>query len=174
MEATGTVLTNKYAEGYPGRRYYGGCEHVDRAEELAIQRAKTLFGAERVNVQPHSGAQANMAVLFASVELGDTILGMDLSHGGYLTHRSPGNFSGKFYNFVPYGVDKKLARIDFEMVRKLAFKHHPRMIVADLKFYHNCRIHTYTAKSSLVIVFKPHIYTDTIYTEFDLGWKKTI
>jgi len=135
MEATGTVLTNKYAEGYPGRRYYGGCEYVDRVEELAIQRAKILFGAEHVNVQPHSGAQANMAVYFASVEPGDTILGMDLSHGGHLTHGSPVNFSGRFYNFIPYGVDEKSTRIDFELVRKLAHKHRPRMIVAGASAY---------------------------------------
>ncbi|MNS56942.1 Serine hydroxymethyltransferase [compost metagenome] len=135
MEATGTVLTNKYAEGYPGRRYYGGCEYVDRVEELAIERAKTLFGAEHVNVQPHSGAQANMAVYFASVEPGDTILGMNLSHGGHLTHGSPVNFSGRFYNFVPYGVDEKSGCIDIDLVRKLALKHRPRMIVAGASAY---------------------------------------
>ncbi|WP_148449326.1 serine hydroxymethyltransferase [Paenibacillus tuaregi] len=135
MEATGTVLTNKYAEGYPGRRYYGGCEYVDRVEELAIERAKTLFGAEHVNVQPHSGAQANMAVYFASVEPGDTILGMNLSHGGHLTHGSPVNFSGRFYNFVPYGVDEKSGCIDIELVRKLALKHRPRMIVVGASAY---------------------------------------
>ncbi|SMG55218.1 serine hydroxymethyltransferase [Paenibacillus aquistagni] len=135
MEATGTVLTNKYAEGYPGRRYYGGCDYVDRVEELAIARAKTLFGAEHVNVQPHSGAQANMAVYFAAVEPRDTILGMNLSHGGHLTHGSPVNFSGRFYNFVPYGVDEKSARIDIELVRKLALKHRPRMIVAGASAY---------------------------------------
>lgn len=135
MEATGTVLTNKYAEGYPGRRYYGGCEYVDRVEELAIERAKTLFGAEHVNVQPHSGAQANMAVYFASVEPGDTILGMNLSHGGHLTHGSPVNFSGRFYNFVPYGVDERSGCIDIELVRKLALKHRPRMIVAGASAY---------------------------------------
>ncbi|WP_213618278.1 serine hydroxymethyltransferase [Paenibacillus sp. J22TS3] len=135
MEATGTVLTNKYAEGYPGRRYYGGCEYVDRVEELAIERAKTLFGAEHVNVQPHSGAQANMAVYFASIEPGDTILGMNLSHGGHLTHGSPVNFSGRFYNFVPYGVDEKSGFIDIELVRKLALKHRPRMIVVGASAY---------------------------------------
>lgn len=135
MEATGTVLTNKYAEGYPGRRYYGGCEYVDWVEELAIERAKKLFGVEHVNVQPHSGAQANMAVYFASVEPETTILGMDLSHGGHLTHGSPVNFSGRFYNFVPYGLDEKTARIDFELVRKLALKHRPRMIVAGASAY---------------------------------------
>ncbi|MBR3379807.1 MAG: serine hydroxymethyltransferase [Bacillus sp. (in: Bacteria)] len=135
MEATGTVLTNKYAEGYPGRRYYGGCDYVDRVEELAIARAKTLFGAEHVNVQPHSGAQANMAVYFAAVEPRDTILGMNLSHGGHLTHGSPVNFSGRLYNFVSYGLDKKTARIDFDLVRKLALKHRPRMIVAGASAY---------------------------------------
>ncbi|HIW34512.1 MAG TPA: serine hydroxymethyltransferase [Candidatus Paenibacillus intestinavium] len=135
MDATGTVLTNKYAEGYPGKRYYGGCEYVDRVEEMAIERAKNLFGAEHVNVQPHSGAQANMAVYFASVEPGATILGMNLSHGGHLTHGNPINFSGRHYNFVPYGVDEKLGRIDFELVRKLAHKHKPRMIVAGASAY---------------------------------------
>lgn len=135
MEATGTVLTNKYAEGYPGRRYYGGCEYVDTIEELAIHRVKELFGAEHVNVQPHSGAQANHAVYFASVEPGDTILGMNLSHGGHLTHGSLVNFSGKTYNFVPYGVDERTGRIDFDQVRKLAQKYRPRMIVAGASAY---------------------------------------
>lgn len=135
MEATGTVLTNKYAEGYPGRRYYGGCEYVDRIEELAIHRVKELFGAEHTNVQPHSGAQANMAVYFASVKPGDTILGMNLSHGGHLTHGSPVNFSGKFYNFVSYGVDEQTGRIDYDQVRKLAHKHLPRIIVAGASAY---------------------------------------
>ncbi|OBR65262.1 serine hydroxymethyltransferase [Paenibacillus oryzae] len=135
MEATGTVLTNKYAEGYPGRRFYGGCEYVDQVEELAIQRAKTLFGAEHANVQPHSGAQANMAVYFAAVEQGDTILGMNLAHGGHLTHGSPVNFSGRFYHFVPYGVDEQSGRIDYDEVRKLAHKHRPRMIVAGASAY---------------------------------------
>lgn len=135
MEASGTILTNKYAEGYPGRRFYAGCEHVDIVEELAIQRVKELFGAEHANVQPHSGAQANMAVYYASVKSGDTILGMDLSHGGHLTHGSPVNFSGKFYNFVPYGVDKETGRIDFDHVRKLAHQYRPRMIVAGASAY---------------------------------------
>nr|WP_131724766.1 serine hydroxymethyltransferase [Paenibacillus solani] len=130
MEAAGTVLTNKYAEGYPGRRYYGGCAYVDKIEEIAIQRVKALFGADHVNVQPHSGAQANMAVYFAAVKPGDTILGMDLSHGGHLTHGSPVNFSGRFYNFVSYGVEEQTGLIDFDQVRKLAHKHLPRMIVA--------------------------------------------
>lgn len=135
MEATGSVLTNKYAEGYPGRRYYGGCEYVDQAEELAIQRAKEIFGAAHVNVQPHAGAQANMAVYFAAVEVGDTILGMNLAHGGHLTHGSPVNFSGRLYNFVPYGVDEQTGRIDFDQVRQLAHKHRPRMIVAGASAY---------------------------------------
>ncbi|WP_339290266.1 serine hydroxymethyltransferase [Paenibacillus sp. FSL W8-0187] len=135
MEATGTVLTNKYAEGYPGKRYYGGCEYVDIVEELATSRVKELFGAEHANVQPHSGAQANMGVYFASVKPGDTILGMNLSHGGHLTHGSPVNFSGRLYNFVPYGVDEQTGRIDFDQVRKLAHKHHPRMIVAGASAY---------------------------------------
>jgi glycine hydroxymethyltransferase len=135
MEATGTVLTNKYAEGYSGRRYYGGCDYVDMIEELAIHRIKELFGAEHANVQPHSGAQANMAVYFASVKPGDTILGMNLSHGGHLTHGSPVNFSGRLYNFVPYGVDEQTGRIDFDQVRKLAHKHLPRMIVAGASAY---------------------------------------
>lgn len=135
MEASATVLTNKYAEGYPRRRYYGGCKYVDRIEELAIHRVNELFGAEHANVQPHSGAQANMAVYFASVKPGDTILGMNLSHGGHLTHGSPVNFSGRLYNFVPYGVDERTGRIDFDQVRKLAHKHHPRMIVAGASAY---------------------------------------
>ncbi|WP_098745717.1 serine hydroxymethyltransferase [Paenibacillus sp. EZ-K15] len=135
MEATGTVLTNKYAEGYPGKRYYGGCEYVDIVEELTTSRVKELFGAEHANVQPHSGAQANMGVYFASVKPGDTILGMNLSHGGHLTHGSPVNFSGRLYNFLPYGVDEQTGRIDFDQVRKLAHKHHPRMIVAGASAY---------------------------------------
>ncbi|MBT2770934.1 serine hydroxymethyltransferase [Halomonas sp. ISL-60] len=135
MEATASVLTNKYAEGYPERRYYGGCKYVDMIEALAIHRVKELFGAEHANVQPHSGAQANMAVYFASVKPGDTILGMNLSHGGHLTHGSPVNFSGTFYNFIPYGVDEQTGRIDFDQVRKLAHKHLPRMIVAGASAY---------------------------------------
>ncbi|TKH46866.1 serine hydroxymethyltransferase [Paenibacillus sp. FSL R10-2782] len=135
MEATGTVLANKYAEGYPAKRYYGGCEYVDLVEELAIHRAKELFGADHVNVQPHSGAQANMAVYFASIKPGDTILGMNLSHGGHLTHGSPVNFSGEMYNFVSYGVDQQTGRIDFDQVRKLAHKHLPRMIVVGASAY---------------------------------------
>lgn len=135
MEAQGSVLTNKYAEGYPGRRYYGGCEHVDVVENLARERAKKLFGAEYVNVQPHSGAQANMAVYFALLEHGDTVLGMNLSHGGHLTHGSPVNFSGKQYNFQEYGVDEKTGRINYEEVRKKALEIKPKMIVAGASAY---------------------------------------
>ncbi|WP_019635477.1 serine hydroxymethyltransferase [Paenibacillus fonticola] len=135
MEAMGTVLTNKYAEGYPGKRFYGGCQYVDKVEDLARQRVKELFGAEHANVQPHSGAQANMAVYFAAVNAGDTILGMDLSHGGHLTHGSPVNASGKLYNFIPYGVNAQTSRIDFDEVRKLAHKHKPRMIVVGASAY---------------------------------------
>ncbi|CAI6044612.1 Serine hydroxymethyltransferase [Paenibacillus sp. JJ-100] len=130
MEATASVLTNKYAEGYSGRRYYGGCEHVDTVEDIANHRLKQIFGAEHVNVQPHSGSQANMAVYLASAQMGDTILGMNLAHGGHLTHGSLVNFSGRFYHFVPYGVDPETGLIDFDEVRKLAHKHRPRMIVA--------------------------------------------
>ncbi|HEI9393121.1 TPA: serine hydroxymethyltransferase [Staphylococcus aureus] len=135
MEAQGSVLTNKYAEGYPGRRYYGGCEFVDVTESIAIDRAKALFGAEHVNVQPHSGSQANMAVYLVSLEMGDTVLGMNLSHGGHLTHGAPVNFSGKFYNFVEYGVDKDTERINYDEVRKLALEHKPKLIVAGASAY---------------------------------------
>lgn len=135
MEAQGSVLTNKYAEGYPGRRYYGGCEYVDIVEDLARDRAKEIFGGEHVNVQPHSGAQANMAVYFTILEHGDTVLGMNLSHGGHLTHGSPVNFSGIQYNFVEYGVDKESQRIDYEEVRRLAKEHQPKMIVAGASAY---------------------------------------
>ncbi|KSU60502.1 serine hydroxymethyltransferase [[Bacillus] enclensis] len=135
MEAQGSVLTNKYAEGYPGRRYYGGCEHVDVAENLARDRAKDLFGAEHVNVQPHSGAQANMAVYFTILEHGDTVLGMNLSHGGHLTHGSPVNFSGIQYNFVEYGVDKESHLINYEDVRQKALEHKPKLIVAGASAY---------------------------------------
>src|SRR5690625_3030115 len=135
MEATGTVLTNKYAEGYPGRRYYGGCEHVDTAEDLARNRAKEIFGAEHVNVQPHSGAQANMAVYFTILEPGDTVLGMNLSQGGHLTHGSPVNFSGILYNFVEYGVDKETERVDYDAVLKLAKEVKPKLIVAGASAY---------------------------------------
>ncbi|EUX80329.1 serine hydroxymethyltransferase [Staphylococcus aureus M0359] len=135
MEAQGSVLTNKYAEGYPGRRYYGGCEFVDVTESIAIDRAKGLFGAEHVNVQPHSGSQANMAVYLVALEMGDTVLGMNLSHGGHLTHGAPVNFSGKFYNFVEYGVDKDTERINYDEVRKLALEHKPKLIVAGASAY---------------------------------------
>lgn len=135
MEAQGSVLTNKYAEGYPGRRYYGGCEFVDVTESIAINRAKALFGAEHVNVQPHSGSQANMAVYLVALEMGDTVLGMNLSHGGHLTHGAPVNFSGKFYNFVEYGVDKDTERINYDEVRKLALEHKPKLIVAGASAY---------------------------------------
>lgn len=135
MEEQGSVLTNKYAEGYPGRRYYGGCEFVDVTESIAIDRAKALFGAEHVNVQPHSGSQANMAVYLVALEMGDTVLGMNLSHGGHLTHGAPVNFSGKFYNFVEYGVDKDTERINYDEVRKLALEHKPKLIVAGASAY---------------------------------------
>ncbi|HDA3157199.1 TPA: serine hydroxymethyltransferase [Staphylococcus aureus] len=135
MEAQGSVLTNKYAEGYPGRGYYGGCEFVDVTESIAIDRAKALFGAEHVNVQPHSGSQANMAVYLVALEMGDTVLGMNLSHGGHLTHGAPVNFSGKFYNFVEYGVDKDTERINYDEVRKLALEHKPKLIVAGASAY---------------------------------------
>lgn len=135
MEAQGSVLTNKYAEGYQGRRYYGGCEFVDVTESIAIDRAKALFGAEHVNVQPHSGSQANMAVYLVALEMGDTVLGMNLSHGGHLTHGAPVNFSGKFYNFVEYGVDKDTERINYDEVRKLALEHKPKLIVAGASAY---------------------------------------
>jgi glycine hydroxymethyltransferase len=135
MAAQGCVMTNKYAEGYPGKRYYGGCEYVDVAEELARQRAKELFGAEHANVQPHSGAQANMAVYFAALNPGDTVMGMNLSHGGHLTHGSPVNFSGKNYKFVEYGVDPQSETIDYDHLRDLAIKTRPRMIVAGASAY---------------------------------------
>lgn len=134
MQAVGSPLTNKYAEGYSGKRYYGGCECVDIAEDLAIERAKKLFGAEFVNVQPHSGAQANTAVYFAMLNPGDTILGMSLAHGGHLTHGSPVNISGKYFNIVPYGLDDS-GRIDYEEVRRLALEHKPKMIVCGASAY---------------------------------------
>ncbi|WP_378951112.1 serine hydroxymethyltransferase [Pelosinus sp. sgz500959] len=135
MEAQGSVLTNKYAEGYPGRRYYGGCEHVDVVEQLAIDRVKKIFGAEHANVQPHSGAQANTAVYFAFLKPGDTILGMNLAHGGHLTHGSPVNVSGKLFNIVPYGVDEKTHLINYDEVARLAREHRPKMIVAGASAY---------------------------------------
>jgi glycine hydroxymethyltransferase len=135
MEAQGSVLTNKYAEGYPAKRYYGGCEHVDVVENLARDRAKKIFGAEHANVQPHSGAQANMAVYFTILEQGDTVLGMNLSHGGHLTHGSAVNFSGIQYNFVEYGVDPEKNVIDYEDVRQKALEHRPKLIVAGASAY---------------------------------------
>ena len=135
LEAAGSVLTNKYAEGYPGKRYYGGCEFVDVAESLAIDRAKQLFGAEHVNVQPHSGAQANMAVYMAVLKPGDTILGMNLAHGGHLTHGHPLNFSGKYFNIVPYGVRQADERIDYDEVDRLAREHKPQILVVGASAY---------------------------------------
>jgi glycine hydroxymethyltransferase len=135
LQATGSILTGKYAEGYPGRRYYGGCEVVDVGEELARQRAKELFGAEHVNVQPHAGAQANMAVYHALLERGDTVLGLALDQGGHLTHGSPVNFSGQYYNFIPYHVDRETHLIDMDEVRSLAREHRPRMIVTGATAY---------------------------------------
>ena len=135
MEAMGSPLTNKYAEGYPSKRYYGGCQYVDVAENLARERAKQLFGAEHANVQPHSGAQANTAVYFAMLQPGDTVLGMNLSHGGHLTHGSPVNISGKYFNFVPYGLDEKTGCIDYDVVLSLAREHQPKMIVAGASAY---------------------------------------
>jgi len=135
LEAAGSVFTNKYAEGYPGRRYYGGCQFVDVVESLAIARAKALFGAEHANVQPHSGAQANMAVYFALLKPGDTVFGMNLSHGGHLTHGHPLNFSGKLYNIVPYGVTRDTERIDYDQLAQLAEEHKPKMIMVGASAY---------------------------------------
>ncbi len=135
LEAQGSVLTNKYAEGYPSKRYYGGCEFVDVAEQLAIDRAKEIFGAEHANVQPHSGSQANMAVYMAVCKPGDTVLGMNLAHGGHLTHGSSVNFSGKLYNIVPYGVKEETGTIDYEEVERLALEHKPKMIVVGASAY---------------------------------------
>jgi glycine hydroxymethyltransferase len=135
LEAMGSVFTNKYAEGYPGKRYYGGCENVDRVERLAIERAKQLFGGEHANVQPHSGTQANVAVYMAALQPGDTVLGMNLSHGGHLTHGHPLNFSGKMYKFIAYGVTKEAETLDYEEVARLAAEHKPKMIVAGASAY---------------------------------------
>lgn len=135
LAAMGSILTNKYAEGYPKKRYYGGCEYVDVVEDLAITRAKSLFGAEHINVQPHSGSQANMAVYFAVLKPGDTVLGMNLGHGGHLTHGSPVNISGSYFNFIPYGIDAQTGRIDYEVVRTLALQHKPKLIVAGASAY---------------------------------------
>jgi glycine hydroxymethyltransferase len=162
LEATGSVMTNKYAEGYPGRRYYGGCEFVDVAESLAISRAKTLFGAEHANVQPHSGAQANMAVYLALLRPGDTVLGMNLAHGGHLTHGHPLNFSGKLYTIVPYGVRKDDERIDYEELERLAHEHKPKMIMVGASAYPRvidfARIRTVaTAVGAPMVVDMAHI-----------------
>ncbi len=135
MEAQGSWLTNKYAEGYPEKRYYGGCEHVDKVEKLAIERAKLLFGADYANVQPHSGSQANAAVFLALLQSGDTFMGMDLDHGGHLTHGSPVNFSGRQYNAVHYGIDPKVGLVDYDNVQKLAEEHKPKMIIAGFSAY---------------------------------------
>jgi glycine hydroxymethyltransferase len=135
LEAQGSVMTNKYAEGYPGRRYYGGCEFVDATERLAIERAKELFGADHANVQPHSGAQANMAAYFATIQPGDTVMGLNLDHGGHLTHGSPVNFSDKLYDFVPYGVDRELELIDYDELERLAKEHRPKLIVSGATAY---------------------------------------
>jgi len=135
LEATGSVFTNKYAEGYPGRRYYGGCEFTDVVEQLAIDRAKQLFGAEHANVQPHSGTQANVAVYMTVLKPGETVLGMDLSHGGHLTHGHPLNFSGRMYGFIPYGVRKDTERIDYDALAELALRNRPRLIVAGASAY---------------------------------------
>src|ERR1700735_2757614 len=135
LEAMGSVLTNKYAEGYPGKRYYGGGEFADRAEQLAIDRAKSLFGAEHANVQSHSGTQANIAVYMAALQPGDTVMGMNLAHGGHLTHGHPLNFSGKTYKFVPYGVAKQTEIIDYDELERLAREHKPKMIVAGASAY---------------------------------------
>jgi glycine hydroxymethyltransferase len=135
LQAQGCVMTNKYAEGYPNKRYYGGCQEVDKAELLAIGRAKQLFGAEHANVQPHCGSAANMGVYFAMLEVGDTILGMNLAHGGHLTHGSPVNFSGKFYNIIPYGVNRETGTLDYDELERLAKQHRPKLIVAGASAY---------------------------------------
>src|ERR1700730_11308068 len=135
LEAAGSVLTNKYAEGYPGKRYYGGCEFADQVEQLAIDRAKAIFGAEHANVQAHSGTSANVAVYMSTLQPGDTVLGMNLSHGGHLTHGHPLNFSGRMYKFLAYGVRKEDERIDYDEIEKLAHEHKPRMIVAGASAY---------------------------------------
>ncbi len=158
LEAQGSVMTNKYAEGYPGKRYYGGCEHVDVVENLAIERAKKLFGAEYVNVQPHSGAQANMAVYFSLLAPGDTVLGMNLAHGGHLTHGSPVNFSGIFYKIVPYGVSEGDGRIDMGQVRDLARSHKPKMILAGASAYP--RIIDFAAFRAIADEVGAHLFVD--------------
>ena len=135
LETVGTVLTNKYAEGMPGRRYYGGCEEVDVAERIAEDRARELFGAEYANVQPHSGSQANMAVFMSALQPGDTVLAMDLDAGGHLTHGSPVNFSGRLYNFIPYGVNEETEQLDYDEIRSMALEHKPKMIIAGASAY---------------------------------------
>ena len=135
MEAQGSIMTNKYAEGYPGKRYYGGCEYYDMVETLAMERAKKLFGAEHVNVQPHSGTQANMAIYFAMLDIGDTIMSMNLSHGGHLSHGSPVNFTGKYFNIISYEVDKETQTLNFDTLRDLALKHQPKLIIAGASAY---------------------------------------
>src|SRR5258706_9163416 len=135
LEAMGSIFTNKYAEGYPGKRYYGGCEFADKVEQLAIDRAKQLFGAEHANVQSHSGTQANVSVYMSTLQLGDTVLGMNLSHGGHLTHGHPLNFSGRMYKFVAYGVRQDTEQIDYDEIEKLAAEHKPKMIVAGASAY---------------------------------------
>jgi glycine hydroxymethyltransferase len=135
MEVQGSIMTNKYAEGYPGKRYYGGCEYYDMIECLAIERAKKLFDAEHVNVQPHSGTQANMAIYFAMLDIGDTIMSMSLSHGGHLSHGSPVNFTGKYFNIVSYEVDKETQTLNFDTLRDLALKHQPKLIIAGASAY---------------------------------------
>ena len=135
LSATGSVFTNKYAEGYPGRRYYGGCDHVDVVERLARDRAKELFGAERANVQPHSGSQANQSVYFTALEPGDTVLGLDLAHGGHLTHGHPLNLSGRLYRFVPYGVRREDETLDYDQLARLAREHRPKLIVSGASAY---------------------------------------
>ena len=135
LQAQGSILTNKYAEGYPGRRYYAGCPNIDAVESLAIERAKKLFNAEHANVQPHSGSQANMAAYFALLELGDTVMGMTLSHGGHLTHGAQVNFSGRWYKFIPYGVNRETEKLDYDDIEKLALKHKPKLIIAGASSY---------------------------------------
>jgi glycine hydroxymethyltransferase len=162
LETMGSVLTNKYAEGYPGKRYYGGCEFVDRAEQLAIDRAKALFGADHANVQPHSGTQANIAVYMTALEPGDTVLGMNLAHGGHLTHGHPLNFSGKTYKFIPYGVTKETETIDYDEIDRLAQEHTPKMIVAGASAYSRVIDFARMAKSAkscgaLLLVDMAHI-----------------
>lgn len=162
LEAQGSVLTNKYAEGYPGKRYYGGCEYVDIAESLAIERAKKIFGAEHANVQPHSGTQANMAVYMMLLKPGDTVLGMNLAHGGHLSHGHPLNFSGIFYRFIPYGVRKDTEYIDYDELERLALEHKPKLIVAGASAYPRIidfkRIHEIAQKiNTLVMVDMAHI-----------------